>query len=69
MLRAAMSQPARRALTSRELYDVMDLCIEGQSVPGRMPVGRITWPRSRSILAEYQQEHVGVPLRSRLFVQ
>ena len=67
MLRAAM--PGRLpagALTSRELYDVMDLCIECKACQAECPSAVDMAKIKVQFLAEYQQEH-GVPLRSRLF--
>jgi FAD/FMN-containing dehydrogenase/Fe-S oxidoreductase len=66
-LRAALSGALPPdALTSRQMYDVLDLCLECKGCKAECPTAVDMARIKAEYLAMYQAEH-GVPLRSRLF--
>jgi len=66
-LRAAMiGLLGHQGLTSRQLYDVLDLCLSCQACKSECPSAVDMAKLKAEFLNTYYQEH-GVPLRSRLF--
>lgn len=66
-LRAALSGGLdAKGLTSRELYEVMDLCLECKACKSECPSNVDMAKLKYEFLAHYHQEH-GYPLRSHLF--
>ncbi|MCC7357841.1 MAG: FAD-binding protein [Anaerolineales bacterium] len=66
-LRAALSgQLPKGALTSKQMYQVLDLCVECKGCKGECPTGVDMAHIKSEFLNYYQAEH-GVPLRSRFF--
>jgi FAD/FMN-containing dehydrogenase/Fe-S oxidoreductase len=66
-LRAAISgQLPREALTGRELYEVMDLCIGCKACKAECPSNVDMAKLKHEFLAHYYAAH-GVPLRARMF--
>ncbi len=68
-LRAALSGALpEKALTSKGLYDIFDLCLECKGCKAECPTAVDIARVKAEFLAMYQAEH-GVPLRSRLFAE
>jgi FAD/FMN-containing dehydrogenase/Fe-S oxidoreductase len=66
-LRASLSgRLPSSALTSREMYDVLDLCLECKGCKAECPTAVDMAQLKAEFLDLYQAEH-GVPLRSRMF--
>jgi FAD/FMN-containing dehydrogenase/Fe-S oxidoreductase len=66
-LRAALSgQLPLAELTSKRMYDVLDLCLECKGCKGECPANVDMAKIKYEFLAHYQAQH-GVPLRSRMF--
>ncbi len=68
-LRAALSgQLDAQGLNSRELYEVMDLCLECKACKSECPSNMDMAKLKYEFLAHYHKEH-GYPLRSHLFAK
>jgi FAD/FMN-containing dehydrogenase/Fe-S oxidoreductase len=63
---AMMGLLGPEGMTSRELYEVMDLCLSCQACKSECPSAVDLAKLKAEFLYHYQKEH-GVPLRSRLF--